>query len=171
MDGAHFDRAWWLWGDDRTSYVPLLIARYPLETLAARGPDEAGVRRGSLLQSDSDLLDAFRQSRHRERRRSLELRREPALMVMTFMQDSIWNTSFQGPFQPARVEAVSGAFVTIDGRRYLAEPESPAQVMALLQRPEGEVMIHRLVAPLIGAEALVDTLIADLRTSLRAART
>lgn len=137
--------AYWLIRDDQSSkagYVPLLVTRQPLEQLADLKQDEK-----------RPLADAT------------------ALTVITYKKDSLWNVD-RRPFKVVKtitkVDAKARE-ITLDGATYRLEEAALKDVLRLVEKPEGTMPIHRIHAPLAGAEEFAAVLKERLKKQLQAA--
>jgi hypothetical protein len=132
-------------------YPTLLLTRMPLADLQKMAfliPDVAGRPAGKQV----PLLD------------------REALTFVTYKKDSVWNIdgvplkplhSF-GFLRPAERD------VKVDGKTYRYEDASIADVVRLLERPEGTHAVHRPYPPLAGAEQTARALRFLLREQLQA---
>ncbi len=133
--------AYWLTSDppakDPTQYEPvLLVTRLPLEKLQPHFDLQR--LRDHLLKPDDDqpLLEAL------------------ALTIETYRKDSIWNVD-RRPLKSVRGIANVNAEkrrVEVNGKTYRYEDCPLANVVRLIERPEGKVPLHRREAPLAGAK-------------------
>ncbi len=117
--------AYWLSADDLGEYVDLLISNQPIQKLPQ-----------ITLDTTKPIGDAA------------------AVVVRTYSKDSIWNVD-RRPFK--HVEAVGSVDagkqrVVLNGREYRYAPVPLRDILALLERPEGKMPVHRINAPLAGAE-------------------
>jgi uncharacterized protein (TIGR03067 family) len=132
-------------------YPTLLLARMPiadLQKMAFLIPDAAGRSPDKQV----PLLDGV------------------ALTVTTYKKDSIWNSDGV-PFKPLRSFGFlrpAERDVKVDGKTYRYEDASIADVVRLLERPEGTQSISRSLPPLAGAEQTARALRFLLREQLRA---
>jgi len=89
-------------------YVPLIIARQPLEDVATSGRDTTIV------------------------------------LITTYERDSIWKVERGVSLATADVSPAE-RIVRLRGRRYRYQEIAPAEVLRLLEKPEGTVPIHRMM--------------------------
>jgi hypothetical protein len=134
---------------DRGEYPVLLLARLPIEELAAHA---AGLNHlyGKKPEEQPPLLDA------------------PALTITTYRKDSIWNAD-RAPLKAVRsVENFrpKSREVTVNGVAYTYEDCPLTDVVRLLERPEGTKSLHRLHAPLSGAKQTARALLLVLKDDL-----
>lgn len=88
----------------------------------------------------------------------------PGIIVTTYARDSIWNTDFGGPFKPlSDVEDVGVDSITIKGKKYQYSEAKLQDVLRLLEKPEGKIVISRLMSPVAGQEAFVKALTLKIR--------
>lgn len=135
-------------GANEAEYPVLLLARLPMDELAEH------VTLLGLLKKKSEqqppLLEA------------------PALAVVTYKKDSIWNADGV-PFKPVRSVAdlrPDVRKVTVNGTAYRYEACPVKEVVRLLERPEGTVHIHRIHSPLAGARQTARALLLLLKEQL-----
>ena len=82
------------------------------------------------------------------------------VLINTYERDSIWRVERGVPLAPADLSA-GERMVRLRGRRYRYQEIAPAEVLRLLEKPEGTIPIHRVV-PLPDKKAL-DDLVAAFR--------
>ena len=82
------------------------------------------------------------------------------VLITTYERDSIWKVERSVPLAAADVSAAE-RIVRLRGRRYRWQEITPAEVLRLLEKPEGTIPIHRLV-PVPDRKSLQD-LIASFR--------
>ena len=80
------------------------------------------------------------------------------VLITTYERDSIWKLDRDVPLAAADVSAVERV-VRLRGRRYRWQWVAPAEVLRLLEKPEGSIPIHR-VTPVPGKKALEDLIAA-----------
>jgi len=83
-----------------------------------------------------------------------------AVLITTYERDSIWKVERGVPLAAADVSA-GERIIRLRGRRYRCQEIAPAEVLRLLEKPEGTIPVHR-VAPIPDKKALED-LIAVFR--------
>ena len=85
---------------------------------------------------------------------------QPAFFLVTHNRDSIWNSD-RRPIKPLYCRMVEGnaGEIIFNERRYKITPAETADVIRLLQRPEGTVPLHRTHAPIVGAERTIRALL------------
>ncbi len=144
--------AFWLTRDpppaDRTEEEPvLLLTRLPLKQL----PELFDLRqlhdRLVKPRSDEPLLEAL------------------ALTIETYKKDSIWNADRRPLKAVQKIASVNDEtrHVVVNGNAYRYEECPLAEVVRLLERPQGKIPIHRIHAPLAGATQTARALRALLK--------
>lgn len=158
-------QAYWL-EPRNSSYVSLILVRLPLTKLPTELPkiavpgdarrcygDCQGIVENGSVDSITSLLDY------------------PGIIVKTYDRDSIWNTSLNGPFKPlADVENVDVDSITIRGEKYQYSEAKLEDVLKLLENPEGEQMISRLMGPVAGQEEFVKVLALKISQQIQEIR-
>lgn len=66
-----------------------------------------------------------------------------AILITTYERDSIWKVE-RGLSIAARDVSARERVVRVGGRRYRYQAITPAEVLRLLEKPEGTIPIHRL---------------------------
>ena len=100
---------------------------------------------------------------------NLPLMEASALCIETYHKDSIWN------FDRRPIKAIGVVTdiddqtnsITIDGHQFRAKQASVLEVISLLENPRGTKPLHRLHAPLAGAEQTTRALILLLKNQLK----
>ena len=82
------------------------------------------------------------------------------VLIITYERDSIWKVERDVPLAAADV-STGERIVRLRGRRYRWQEIPPAEVLRLLEKPEGTIPIHRLVA--IPDKKSLEDLIATFR--------
>jgi hypothetical protein len=80
------------------------------------------------------------------------------VLITTYERDSIWKVERGASLAAADVSAAE-RIVRLRGRRYRYQEIAPAEVLRLLERPEGTVPIHR-VMPIPDKKSLADLIAA-----------
>ena len=80
------------------------------------------------------------------------------VLITTYERDSIWKIERDVPLAAADVSA-GERIVRLRGRRYRWQQVPPAEVLRLLEKPEGTIPIHRLV-PIPDRKSLADLIAA-----------
>jgi len=80
------------------------------------------------------------------------------VLITTYQRDSIWKVERSGPLAAADVSA-GERIVRLRGRRYRYQEIAPAEVLRLLEKPEGTIPIHR-VMPIPDKKSLEDLIAA-----------
>jgi len=80
------------------------------------------------------------------------------VLITTYERDSIWKIERDVPLAAADV-SVRERIVRLRGRRYRCQEIAPAEVLRLLEKPEGAIPIHR-IAPIPDRKALEDLIAA-----------
>lgn len=135
-----------------TEYGPvLLLARLPIEQ----------------LEPYSDLMQLAAYKRLAEQPPLLEAL---ALTVETYKKDSIWNPDGRPLKQVQSIGKVRAKAreVIVNGNPYRYEECPVKDVVRLLEHPEGKHTLHRLYAPLLGAEQTARALRLLLKEQLAA---
>ena len=81
-----------------------------------------------------------------------------SVLITTYERDSIWKVERGVPLAGADVSAPE-RIVRLRGRRYRWQEVTPAEVLRLLEKPEGTIPIHRLV-PVPDRKSLEDLIVA-----------
>ena len=81
-----------------------------------------------------------------------------SVLITTYERDSIWKVERSVPLAAADVSATE-RMVRLRGRRYRWQEITPAEVLRLLEKPEGTIPIHRLV-PVPDRKSLEDLIAA-----------
>ena len=81
-----------------------------------------------------------------------------SVLITTYERDSIWKVERSVPLAAADVSA-SERIVRLRGRRYRWQEITAAEVLRLLEKPEGAIPIHRLV-PVPDRKSLEDLIAA-----------
>lgn len=76
------------------------------------------------------------------------------VLITTYERDSIWRVERGVSLAAADVKAKE-RFVHLRGRRYRYQEIGPAEVLGLLENPQGSIPIHRTI-PVPGRESLED---------------
>jgi len=79
-------------------------------------------------------------------------------LITTYERDSIWKVERDVPVAAVDV-SVRDRIVRLRGRRYRFQEVAPAEVLRLLEKPEGTIPIHR-IAPIPDRKALEDLIAA-----------
>lgn len=132
---------YWLSSKEKGEYVVLLISTEPVHQLP-----------GVKFDGTKTLSEAT------------------AIVVTTYAKDSIWNTDFH-PFK--MVESVTDIDLdkrelVLNGKKYQYVAASLHEVVGLLEHPRGTILIHRIYAPLAGAEAINEVLLSRFKAQLPA---
>ena len=93
-----------------------------------------------------------------------------ATVVTTYAKDSIWNRDGH-PFRPVEsFKMVDDAkqMASMNGKEYRLETAPLRDVVALLEKPNGTLPVHRIRPPLAGAEDSTKQLLARLKDQLSA---
>lgn len=129
--------------------MPLLLVRGPLEELSIPvEPVTTSSGRAAPRMTPDDLL------------------LQPAIYVITYERDSIWNTDC-APFKPPSgitVVRVKDRTLLMDGVRYGYEAAPRADVIGLLRSPSGRIPLHRIFRATCGAEETIARLLSELET-------
>jgi len=80
------------------------------------------------------------------------------VLITTYERDSIWKLERDVPLAAADIPAVERV-VRLRGRRYRWQGIAPAEVLRLLEKPEGSIPIHR-VTPVPDKKLLEDLMAA-----------
>jgi len=80
------------------------------------------------------------------------------VLITTYERDSIWNVE-RGVTLAAVDVSAGERIVRLRGRRYRYQETAPAEVLRLLEKPEGTIPIHRVV-PIPDKKALEDLVAA-----------
>jgi hypothetical protein len=80
------------------------------------------------------------------------------VLITTYERDSIWKVERDVPLAAVDV-SVRERIVRLRGRRYRCQEIAPAEVLRLLEKPEGTIPIHR-IAPIPARKALEDLIAA-----------
>jgi hypothetical protein len=80
------------------------------------------------------------------------------VLITTYERDSIWKVERDVPLAAAEVTARE-RIVRLRGRRYRWQEIPPAEVLRLLEKPEGTIPIHRIV-PVPDKKSLEDLIAA-----------
>jgi hypothetical protein len=80
------------------------------------------------------------------------------VLITTYERDSIWKVERDVPVAAVDV-SVRDRIVRLRGRRYRFQEVAPAEVLRLLEKPEGTIPIHR-IAPIPDRKALEDLIAA-----------
>lgn len=80
------------------------------------------------------------------------------VVITTYERDSIWTVERDVPLRPSDVSAKE-RMVRLRGPRYRYQEISPAEVLRLLEKPEGTIPIHRL-KPVPDKKSLEDLIAA-----------
>jgi len=133
-------RAYWLTSSEPDEYVVLLISKEPIQRLS-----------GTKLDPTTALPDAI------------------SIVATTYAKDSIWNVD-QRPFK--MVDSVKSVDpdkkeIVLSDKRYGYAPASLRDVIALLEKPDGTIPIHRIHRPLAGAEVFANELLGKLKDQLK----
>jgi hypothetical protein len=80
------------------------------------------------------------------------------VLITTYERDSIWKVERDVPLAAVDVSARE-RLVRLWGRRYRCQEVAPAEVLRLLEKPEGIIPIHR-IAPIPDRNALEDLIAA-----------
>jgi hypothetical protein len=125
--------AYWLTQTDpnHREYIDLLIAREPIQQVAAKAP-----------------LKGL------------------ANVVTTYAKDSIWNAD-RHPFRCAEWITFLDRetnLIRLNGTEYRYSTASIKDVVALLEKPEGTLPVHRIWPPLAGAEEFTRELLGKLKS-------
>ena len=83
------------------------------------------------------------------------------VLITTFERDSIWRVERSVSLAAADVKARERV-VHLRGRRYRYQEIGPAEVLRLLENPQGSIPIHRTI-PVPGRESLEDLISAFRR--------
>ena len=86
-----------------------------------------------------------------------------AVLITTYERDSIWKLERGVPLAAAEV-STGERIVRLRGRRHRYQEIAPAEVLRLLEKPEGTIPIHR-VMPIPDKKSLED-LIAAFRSRI-----
>jgi hypothetical protein len=81
-----------------------------------------------------------------------------AVLITTYERDSIWKLERDVPLAAADISAAERV-VRLRGRRYRWQEVAPAEVLRLLEKPEGSIPIHR-VTPVPDKKSLEDLVAA-----------
>jgi hypothetical protein len=81
-----------------------------------------------------------------------------AVLITTYERDSIWKLERDVPLGAADISAAERV-VRLRGRRYRWQWVAPAEVLRLLEKPEGSIPVHR-VTPVPDRKALEDLIAA-----------
>jgi hypothetical protein len=81
-----------------------------------------------------------------------------SILITTYERDSIWKVE-RGVSLAAGDVSARERVVRVGGRRYRYQAITPAEVLRLLEKPEGTIPIHRL-APVPDRRSLEDLIAA-----------
>lgn len=80
------------------------------------------------------------------------------VLITTYERDSIWKVERSVPLAAADV-SVRERIVRLRGRRYRCQEIAAAEVLRLLEKPEGAIPIHRIM-PIPDKKSLEDLIVA-----------